>query len=333
MLLRVHEVARYILRANRLSKRHLVLDLMSLGFGPGQGRNTALSHVADELARQFIKSFLSQQGRVVLEIIVRHKLHDISSCVSSVGLTVKSFLITIKLVHHREVSVTHTHNNYGKRVVGASHDLVNGLSQIVDYTIGNDQQHLELLIVVVSRVCLTDVINGLQDRAEMGRTVQVNIRQAVLVVSHRFFEASNSRIETVTVHREAVSRSLAVWRHTSTEAKQIDVLVSVVVLQNAAHRLHHLQVLVLRHVEVVKRIGGVRRTITQSEINCDRQINVATSEDVLQEGVLLFEMKFFEPALVLLVLGVDLHLNVGARLARLQDSEGGRQGAEILMFT
>lgn len=57
MFLRVYVVTRNRLRASRLSKRHLVLDLLSLSLGPGQGRDTALPHVADKLARQLIQSF------------------------------------------------------------------------------------------------------------------------------------------------------------------------------------------------------------------------------------------------------------------------------------
>ena len=74
----------------------------------------------------------------MLEVIERNELDDIGSSVSSQRLRVESLIITIELVHHTEVSITHTHDDDREWVVGTTHNLVNRLAHVIDHTIGND---------------------------------------------------------------------------------------------------------------------------------------------------------------------------------------------------
>lgn len=83
-------------------------------------------------------------------------------------------------------------------------------------------------------------------------TVQVDGGQASLVLVNDFFQTEDSRVEYVTIHREAVSGPRRVGRHAATEPKKVDPLVSIVVLQDTADRLDHLKILVLHKVKVVK---------------------------------------------------------------------------------
>ena len=103
----------------------------------------------------------------------------------------------------------------------------------------------------------------------MGRAVKVNICQVVLVVLYYFLQVLDSWVEDVTIHCEAVSCSLRIWRYATSEAEQIDPLISVVVLENATNLVDDLKVLVLLHVKVVERLTGSWVPIRQSEIDSD----------------------------------------------------------------
>lgn len=75
--------------------------------------------------------------------------------------------------------------------------------------------------------------------------------------------------------------SIFIGRHCSAKAIKLDLLIAVVELKNGAHAADDLQVLIALWVEVVQRVVLVGRTIRQSEIDCDRQVYLAPSKDVL----------------------------------------------------
>jgi len=182
-------------------------------------------------------------------------LHDVSSRVPFIGVRIEGLLITVKLIHSGEVSIADTHDDDSQGVIRASDNLVDRLAHVINHTISDDQKHLELLIVVVAWISLTDIVDSVEDRTEVGGAVQVDIGQIVLVVLYNFFQVVDSGVEDVTVHGEAVRCSLGVWRNTAAEAEQVDSLVSVVILENSTHLVDNLKVLVTRHVKVMEGFG------------------------------------------------------------------------------
>jgi len=187
-LLRHHEVLRYECRPCSLSHRHLVLDLFSLSLRSGQWWNISLPHVADKLSRQLIKRFLSQKRRVMLEVIERNKLDNVGGSVPPQLLAVKSLVVTIKLVHHLEISIANTDNDDRNWVVRTANNLVDRCVHIIDHTVSNDEHDLELLIVEVARICLRNIVHLIEDGAEVSWPIQVHIVivDAVLVVLRDF---------------------------------------------------------------------------------------------------------------------------------------------------
>jgi len=93
--------------------------------------------------------------------------------------------------------------------------------------------------------------------------------------------------------------SVRVWRHTTAEPKQINLLIRVVILQNAADLVDHLKVLVSVHVEIVQRLGWGRWTIWKREVYCDWKVDIATTEYILQERVSLLKEYLLEYHLAL----------------------------------
>ena len=110
--------------------------------------------------------------------------------------------------------------------------MVDGLPHIVDDTVGDDQQDLELLVLIAAWVSLHVVVHLIENRAEVGGAVQVYVLEAVSVVSDHFVKSVDAGVENVSIHCEAVARALTVRGYRTTEAVKIDVLIGVVELQN-----------------------------------------------------------------------------------------------------
>lgn len=59
----------------------------------------------------------------------------------------------------------------------------------------------------------------------MGGAVEVDLLQGALVVAHHFLKAVDPWVEDVAVESETVRRSVAVGRHRTPKAVQVDLLV------------------------------------------------------------------------------------------------------------
>lgn len=60
------------------------------------------------------------------------------------------------------------------------------------------------MIVEVSGIGLTQIVDSLKNGAEMRGTIQIDISEAVFVVLDNLLEPVYSRVKNVTVHRKAV---------------------------------------------------------------------------------------------------------------------------------
>ena len=142
------------------------------------------------------------------------------------------------------------------------YNLIDSLSQIIDYTISDDQKNLELLIVVVARICFTNVVYCFNNWSKMSWAIQINILQTILVISNHFLQVVDSGVKNIAIQCKAMWCSLHVRRDSTSETKQIDFFFRVVELQDPAYLLNHLQVLVFSHVEIMQWVGVGRVTIT-----------------------------------------------------------------------
>lgn len=288
-LFRLGEVAGNLTWLQGSAHAHLVRELLSLHLGAGQGLNAALSHVTDKLSGQLGQRFPGQKRRVVLELIEGDELYDVGRSVLAERLGVESFVITVKHVHGGEVRIADANDNDRQWVVAASDNLVDRLLNVVDDTVGDDQQHLELLVAIAAWVGLSHAVHCVEDAAEVRGPVQIHDVHAVLVVVHDSLEPIDLRVEDVAIHRETVVRALVVWGHAGTETEKIDLFIGVIVLQDTADLVNHLQILVAGRVKVVERLRGAGVPITQREVDRDGQVNIAAAKNVLEERVFLLE--------------------------------------------
>lgn len=88
----------------------------------------------------------------------------------------------------------------------------------------------------------------------MSRPIQIDIiiPNTMFIILHNLIQIINSWIKNIAIHSEAMSRSLSIRSDPASKTEQIDLLIRVVVLQDPAHLVYHLQVLVLAHVPIVE---------------------------------------------------------------------------------
>jgi hypothetical protein len=237
LLFRVLEVAGELAWHQGLAHWKLLFELISLHFIARKWMNSSLAHELEQLARQFHQCFLCQKMRVVFKLVEGNELNDISLGVLVPSSTEKGLVVTIKCLHVWEVSISNTNNDNGHGVARTSHNLINCLSHVVNDTVCDDQQNLKLLVLEVSRICLNVVIHLVQNWSEMGRAIQINMLQTVLVVGNHFVEPINARVKDVAIHGKAVRSSLTVRRNCTAETIQVDKFVCIVELQNVSHWL------------------------------------------------------------------------------------------------
>jgi len=87
----------------------------------------------------------------------------------------------------------------------------------------------------------------------VGWSVKIYVLKTISVMVYHFIQTIDSGVKNVTIHRKAVSSTLAKGRHSAAEAVKVYELVTVVVLKNPTHRLNHLQVLIFLRIEIVQR--------------------------------------------------------------------------------
>jgi len=90
--------------------------------------------------------------RVVLEVIERHELHDVSFHVFLESARVQGFFVAIERVHVGKVSIANSNDDNRQRKTRTTHNLVNRLSHVVDDSVGDQQKDLELLIHLSCRL-------------------------------------------------------------------------------------------------------------------------------------------------------------------------------------
>ena len=86
-------------------------DLLLLGFCSGMGHDVVFSEVVQKLRWDLHESLLSKQVRIVLELVIRHELHDISGHVLPVALGVESLFVSIEYLHTLKVGITNSNND------------------------------------------------------------------------------------------------------------------------------------------------------------------------------------------------------------------------------
>ena len=287
--------------------RHLLLDAASLLLTSWVGVNVMLAHPVEQLRGYLHERLLSKHVRVVLEIVVGHELNDIGGHVLTERLRVECLLIAVELLHGAEIGIADANDDDGEGKLRSFDDLVNRLVHVIDDTVGDDDQDVELLSGLALQVRHDMVVDLSEDFAEVSRSVEAALLQSILIALDHTLNPGNAGIEDISVQGEAVRRTVGVGRDCATEAVEVDHLVSVIELENVAHILDSLQILVALRVEIVKRGWLARVAIGQGEVDGDRKVDFATAKDVFEERVLAIDLQVSHVESALLF----LHLKVG----------------------
>ena len=137
---------------------------------------------------------------------------------------------------------------------------------------------------------LRHVVHSLDHLVEVRGTVEVGIVNGVLVGFQDAVEALALGIEDVAVEGEAVraaARVVDTYTQFSTESKRRKLLVGVIELQDLAHRAQRLIVLIFPEIRAVQGRWIRGAAIAEREINRNGQVDLAATENVLEESVTL----------------------------------------------
>ena len=171
------------------------------------------------------------------------------------------------------------------------------MRHIRDLTVSHNQQDVVLLVSLRASHILSHVVNKLNDWSKVRRSTQRHILDGALIGLANAIHAIDLWIKDVAIDGKCVADTM-IWDPCAI-SKDWNLLVRIVVLQDVAHRLDGLQVLVVRHVVlVVQATALVRITIRSSEVNCDREADLASAKYILEEGVSLLELKLVEAKLM-----------------------------------
>jgi hypothetical protein len=124
-----------------------------------------------------------------------------------------------------------------------------------------------------------------QDFREVGWAVKIGVLNCMLVGADDFLKAIDLGVEDVSVQGEAVRSPLTVGWDSATETIKRNLFVRVVKLEDFANVSNRLNVLIALGIKVVKRRSIIRSSIRKCEVDCNRQVNFTTTEDVLDEGM------------------------------------------------
>lgn len=113
---------------------------------------------------------------------------------------------------------------------------------------------------------LGHLVDQLEDWSEVRRPRQLHVVNGSLVDFGHAFDTVDFWVKDVAIEGETVPDLVV---NDSSVAKDRDLLIAVVILQDVPHRVDRLKVLVLSHVERVQGAGLLGVTIRCSEVNRD----------------------------------------------------------------
>ena len=231
-LLLIHEVTwdGSLLLLSIRAHGHLCLDLATLSLAAWVRCDVVLAHEVEKLCWDLHEGLLGQHVRVSLKVVVGNELDDISSHVLAISVRVKSFFIAIKHLHATEVCFADTHNDNGHGHLGAPDNLVDRLVHVVDHTIGDNDEDVELLGVGLLHVTLHVIADLVKNRAKVSWAVEVRLVDSVLIARQHTLNTIDTWIKDVAVQCEAVRGALGVGRYSTAKAVQVNQLIRVVEL-------------------------------------------------------------------------------------------------------
>lgn len=174
-------------------------------------------------------------------LFVLNKLHNVSASLSPIIIR-ETVLVTVKFVHVLKIFISQTNNNDRTWPLCQVNQLFFHLGHVMDYSIGNNQQHVVNWTVLQLHNVLFELV---QKRSKVGGARELNRGQSGPIDANYAFCALNKWLHRVTCQREAmVGCSLSIWF--STKPINGEEFIRVILLQETANLVKGLFVLVLR---------------------------------------------------------------------------------------
>lgn len=150
-------------RVDLLPERELRLNPFPFIFLRGSRLDILLLEKFGHLARNFLEGLLGKLQLIAHELPKGDKLHDITTHIPLVFLRIQRVHIRIQLIHGGEIGITDANNDDTQGIVRTPDYLVDRLLQVIDDTIGDDEQYLVTLIVVRDLARLAAPVDRAED--------------------------------------------------------------------------------------------------------------------------------------------------------------------------
>ena len=188
----------------------------------------------------------------MLAVSEGHKLNDVSFHKLSGGPRSKWLYISVKIFHLIKLCRADANDDDGHRQGGCAHNLINGLLLVSDYSVGQDEQDVVLLVTLRHLTILQSFNQLLDDRREVGRAIELANLECLAVRHLDALDAVAFRMERVAVQGELVPGGRQ-RRYVGSEAISGYGLVLVIVLQNASDTSQGSKILILISIVGVQR--------------------------------------------------------------------------------
>lgn len=197
---------------------------------------------------------------VVSEVLVRHKLDDVTLHLLLERLGIERLVISVQHVHRSEVSIADANDDDGKRKIRATNDLINCFLHVTDDAVGQNHKQVVLLVVLGDLDGFTAVIDVLDDLREVCWPVELGHIESTLICFDYTRDAIALRPKVVSIQGKLV---IGLVKALNAGSKSIsrNQFVRVIVLKDATNSLQRLQVLIKSRVAIMQRLGVSTMTI------------------------------------------------------------------------
>ena len=136
------------------------------------------------------------------------------------------------------------------------------------------------MIVIRNFTWFTSPINCRNNFWKISRSIKFYLLKCIFVSCLNSFNAIAFRIENISVQGETMRRSSIYWGNDCSKSISWYFFIRIIILKNASYCFQCLQILILLIILVVKRVYLWGLTIRSCKVNCNIQINLASSKNI-----------------------------------------------------
>jgi hypothetical protein len=150
-----------------------------------------------------------------------------------------------------------------------------------------------LLVIGWHLANFSSVIYILYDLCKVGWTIKIDPWNSISIAWDNFFNAITFWLKNISVNRKTMGSS-SLWGNSSAKPIARDLFIRVIILKDTTNWLNSLNVLISLWILTMQRVVFIRGSIGQCEIDCNTQIDLASTKHILQKVNISLDFKFVD---------------------------------------